>query len=350
MVKVEKNRSFVLKGVAIAPGQRGIVALEVARLYTHSPLEIPIEIVNGAKPGPVLLINAALHGDELNGVEVVRQVLASVNPARLRGTLVAVPVVNVFGFIHKSRYLPDRRDLNRSFPGSESGSIAARMAHLYFNEVVRHCTHIIDLHTGPIYRTNLPQVRARLASTENARMAKAFGAPIIIDSALREGSLRAEAERASIPVLTYEAGEALRFEPLAIAGGARGVIRVMRELGMLRASRKERLSQATIAYASGWIRAEQDGIVRSRVSLGARVATEQILAYISPPLGNAEWAVKAPRDGIIIGQQTLPLVNEGDAIFHLAYFEPPADGVQGQATGDREKVMDAGNFAGVEID
>ncbi len=177
MARAKKNTPFTMLGEQVAPGERRVFELEAAKLYTHSPLTISIEVVNGVEPGPTLLICAAIHGDELNGVEIVRQTLAKVDVAKLRGTLIAVPVVNVFGFIHKSRYLPDRRDLNRCFPGSIRGSVAGRMANTFFNEVAVHCSHIIDLHTGAIHRTNLPQIRADLSNDETTKIANAFGTP-----------------------------------------------------------------------------------------------------------------------------------------------------------------------------
>nr|WP_247664721.1 succinylglutamate desuccinylase/aspartoacylase family protein [Pseudoalteromonas sp. MMG010] len=306
---------------SVGVAQRKTLALEAAKLYTHSPLTIPIEVVNGALQGPVLMVCAAIHGDELNGVEVVRQLLAKIDPNQLRGTLIAVPIVNVFGFIHKSRYLPDRRDMNRSFPGSERGSLAGRMAHMFFNQVAVHCTHIVDLHTGAIHRTNLPQIRANLADDATAQMAKAFGTPAVINASLRNGSLRSEAANLGIPVITYEAGEALRFDPIAIAAGVQGVDYVMRHLKMLRNKRPKKLPEPIIAGSTSWIRAEVDGIVRAQVSLGEHVERGQVLAYISSPLGDTELALVAPTGGIVIGQQTMPLVNEGDAVFHLAYFD-----------------------------
>ncbi|MGO2011539.1 MAG: succinylglutamate desuccinylase/aspartoacylase family protein [Pseudoalteromonas sp.] len=320
MAKVKKNSSFTLLGEEVAAGERKTLALEAAKLYTHSPLNIPIEVVNGVHAGPVLMVCAAIHGDELNGVEVVRQLIAKIDPEQLRGTLIAVPIVNVFGFIHKSRYLPDRRDLNRSFPGSISGSIAGRMAHGFFNQVAVNCTHIIDLHTGAIHRTNLPQIRANLSDEATAEMAKAFGTPAVIDASLRNGSLRSEAANLGIPVITYEAGEALRFDPIAIAAGVQGVDYVMRHLKMVRGKRAKKLPEPVIADSTSWVRAEVDGILRAQVSLGERVTKGQVLAYISSPLGDSELELLAPRSGIVIGQQTLPLVNEGDAVFHLAYF------------------------------
>ncbi|MDV2858318.1 MULTISPECIES: succinylglutamate desuccinylase/aspartoacylase family protein [Oceanimonas] len=315
------SHHFELAGQSVPAGQRRTMQLALAQLYTQSPLTVPVEVVNGKQPGPVLLLCAAIHGDELNGIEVVNQVLAKINPARLKGTLVAVPVVNVFGFIHKSRYLPDRRDLNRCFPGSEKGSLGARVAHFFVNEIVSKCSHIIDLHTGAIHRANLPQIRAQLDCPVTRQMAENFGAPIILDASIRDGSLRAVAEAQGVPVILYEAGEALRFDPLPIKAGVRGVIRVMRGLGMLKSSTVKSASEAIIARSSTWIRAEHDGLLHLKVRLGDRIRKGDILGTISAPLGAEQCLIVAPRSGIVIGSLTMPLVNEGDAICHIALFD-----------------------------
>ncbi len=329
MVRSKKSKVFELLGYQVQPGQRLEVEFEAAQLYTHSPLSIPVEIIHGKQEGPVLMVNAAIHGDELNGVEIVRQIINQLDPLKLKGTVIAVPIVNVFGFIHKSRYLPDRRDLNRCFPGSDKGALASRIANGFFNNIAKHCNYILDLHTGAIHRTNLPQIRANLSNPETLRIAKAFATPVIIDSALRNGSLRSEAEKCDIPVLTYEAGEALRFDPLSISAGVMGIRRVMQAIGMLRASRKK-LPEPVIAKSTSWVRASGNGILRTVVNLGDKVDQDETLAYISSPLGHGEIELKAPKSGLVIGQQTLPLVNEGDAIFHLAYFNR-SDNEVGQA-------------------
>ncbi|WP_107850513.1 succinylglutamate desuccinylase/aspartoacylase family protein [Oceanimonas marisflavi] len=313
--------TFELAGQHVAPGRRQIMQLALAQLYTQSPLTVPVEVVHGKLPGPVLLLCAAIHGDELNGIEVVNQVLAKINPARLRGTLVAVPVVNVFGFIHKSRYLPDRRDLNRCFPGSEKGSLGARVAHFFVNEIVSKCSHIIDLHTGAIHRSNLPQIRAQLDCPVTRQMAESFGAPIILDASIRDGSLRSVAETQGVPVILYEAGEALRFDPLPIKAGVRGVLRVMRCLDMLRSTSTKAVAEPIIARTSTWIRAEHDGLLHLQVRLGDRIRKGDILGTITAPLGTENRDIIAPRSGIVIGSLTMPLVNEGDAICHIALFD-----------------------------
>ncbi|MBE4589236.1 succinylglutamate desuccinylase/aspartoacylase family protein [Vibrio navarrensis] len=340
MVRNKKNKIFEILGHKIKPGQREEIELDAAQLYTHSPLSIPIEVINGRYAGPAIMVNAAIHGDELNGVEIVRQLINSLDPQKIRGTVIAVPIVNVFGFIHKSRYLPDRRDLNRCFPGSEKGALASRMAHTFFNNIALRADYIIDLHTGAIHRTNLPQIRANLSNPETLKIAKVFAAPVIVDSALRDGSLRSEAEKCQIPVLTYEAGEALRFDPLSISAGVHGVKRVMQSIGMLRASRK-RFPDPVIAKSTSWVRASGNGILRTVVNLGAKVEKGETLAYISSPLGHDEVELLAPKGGIVIGQQTLPLVNEGDAIFHIAYFRQDDDSVEQVVESYIEELVDA---------
>ncbi|MBU3823257.1 MAG: succinylglutamate desuccinylase/aspartoacylase family protein [Candidatus Oceanisphaera merdipullorum] len=312
---------FTLAGIEVAPGERKVLQLALAQLYTQSPLTVPLEIVHGKQEGPVLLLCAAIHGDELNGIEIVNQVLSRVNPARLKGTLVAVPVVNVFGFINKSRYLPDRRDLNRCFPGTEKGSLGSRVAHFFVDKIVNHCSHIIDLHTGAIHRSNLPQIRAKLDCDITRSMAESFGAPVILDASIRDGSLRAVAESRDIPVILYEAGEALRFDPVAIKAGTRGVLNVMRTLGMLKATVKKAPMKHMIAKSTTWIRAEQDGLLHLKTRLGDRVTKGQCLGTITAPLGAAAQEIITPKSGIVIGCLTMPLVNEGDAVFHIASFD-----------------------------
>jgi len=234
----------------------------VAQRLTAGDVEIPVGIVHGRTSGPRLFVSAALHGDEINGTEIVRRLLRMPILKRLRGTLIAVPVVNVYGFVSQTRYLPDRRDLNRSFPGSAKGSLAARLASTFLREIVEQSTHGIDLHTGSLHRVNLPQIRATLSSPGVETMARAFGAPVILDAGLREGSLRSEASKRNIPVLVYEAGEALRFDEISIRAGIKGVVSVMRALGMLAPARNPRkVPAAVIANRSVWVRAPETGIL-----------------------------------------------------------------------------------------
>lgn len=322
-VKVKlKNNDLIIGGVTIKPGEETSFDLPVTRLYTHTPVAIPVHVIRGKKPGPILFVSAAIHGDELNGVEIIRRLLTQSSLKRLHGTLIAIPIVNVHGFINHSRYLPDRRDLNRSFPGTQKGSLAARLASLFMKEIVRQCTHGIDLHTGAIHRDNLPQIRANLDHEETAFLAESFGVPVLLDSDLRDGSLREAAAQQGIPMLLYEAGEALRFDEVSIRAGVRGVTNVMRTLKMLPGSAKSRKSriEPVVARSSTWARASSSGIMRNSVKLGERITKGQLLAVIADPFGQTEKAIQAEHNGIVIGKTNLPLVNEGDALFHIARF------------------------------
>ena len=314
---------FTLNGVTVKPGERATIDLPVGRLYTHAPMTIPVHVVSGKKPGPRLFISAAIHGDEINGVEIIRRVLKLPILKRLSGTIIAVPIVNVHGLINHSRYLPDRRDLNRSFPGSEKGSLAARLAHLFMETIVAQSTHGIDIHTGAIHRSNLPQIRADMDDAETEKLARSFGAPVIISSNLRDGSLRESAAEQGIPMLLYEAGEALRFDEVSIRAGVKGIINVMRTLDMLPPPRKPpRVCIApVVARSSTWVRASSSGIIRTMVPLGGRVKKDSLLGVVADPFGESEENITATYSGIIIGRTNLPLVNEGDALFHIARFE-----------------------------
>jgi len=317
-----KNEDLVINGVTIKPGTRKTIDIPAGRLYTHAPMSIPVHIVSGKSAGPRLFVCAAIHGDEINGVEIIRRLLKLQSLKRLRGTLIAVPIVNVHGFINHSRYLPDRRDLNRSFPGSEKGSLAARLAYLFMQEIVSQSTHGIDLHTGAIHRTNLPQIRANLDDEETNRLARAFDVPVIISSTLRDGSLRESAVENGIPMLLYEAGEALRFDEVSISAGVKGISNVMRLLEMLPNSRTrtKKNIEPVVARSSTWIRAADSGILRAMIPLGGRVKRGTLLGVVADPFGEREIQIIAPYGGIIIGRSNLPLVNEGDAIYHIARF------------------------------
>ena len=315
------NSPIEIGGTVVKPGQRVTVDLPVADLYTSTSLHMPVQIICGRRSGPVLFVSAAVHGDELNGVEIVRRLLKRKALKSLRGTLLAVPIVNVHGFLYQSRYLPDRRDLNRSFPGSTKGSIAARLANLFITEVVSKSDFGIDLHTGAINRSNLPQIRANLDDSATLEIARSFGAPVIINSDIRDGSLRACAMERGQPVLIYEAGEALRFDEISIRAGLRGIMNVMRQIGMLPRLKNPRTLEPVVARSTTWVRAPNSGILAAKVKLGDRVTKDQHIATVSDPLGEVEEQVIAPQDGIVIGRSNLPLAHEGDALFHLAAFK-----------------------------
>lgn len=313
------HNAIEIAGEKILAGQRRRLEIPVARLPTQTLLSLPVTVINGIETGPRLWLSAAIHGDELNGVEIIRQVLEQIQPQFLSGTLIAVPIVNVFGLIEQSRYLPDRRDLNRSFPGSAKGSLAARLAHLFMTEIVAYSTHGIDLHTAGVPRINLPQIRANLEDAETYRCAKAFGAPIMIHSSTRDGSLRQAATQLGIPVLLYEGGEALRFDAEAIKVGVEGIIRVMSDLEMYQFPSVPIIPIKTAEVKqSKWIRASRSGIFRLEVSLGEQVENKQLLGIISDAFGETRTKVRATAKGIVICHTQNPLVNQGDAIIHLA--------------------------------
>jgi predicted deacylase len=283
---------------------------------------LPVHVVHGRKDGPVIFISAAIHGDELNGVEIIRRVLATKLLDRMAGTLLAIPVVNAYGLSQHSRYLPDRRDLNRSFPGSEVGSLASRLAHLFMQEIVSRTSVGIDFHTGSGHRTNLPQIRADLDDEQTEKLARCFGVPVILNSSLRDGSLRASGCDQGTKILLYEAGEALRFDELAIRAGVAGVFNVLRELGMLRTSTRKstELREPYVARNSRWIRAPESGILRTRAIMGSRVKRGDILGHVHDPATNEQTPILARGPGIVIGRLELPVVHEGDAVFHIARF------------------------------
>lgn len=317
-----RNSSITIGETEIKPGERVSINLPVADLYTSTSLSMPVEVISGRSEGPVLFVSAAMHGDELNGVEIIRRLLKRKVLKSIRGTLIAVPVVNVHGFLDLSRYLPDRRDLNRSFPGSAKGSIAARLANLFVSEVLEKSDYGIDLHTGAINRGNLPQIRGNLDKPKLLELAKCFGAPVVINADERDGSLRACAADRGIPYILYEAGEALRFDELSIRAGIRGILNVMRHIGMLPEAKNPRARVSPVlAHATQWVRAVDSGIVVSEAGLGTRVKKGQTLALITDPLGSREDTIVSPFDGIVIGCSNLPLAHEGDALFNLAAFE-----------------------------
>lgn len=324
MIRSRKD-PFELGGMTIKPGERLTVELPMARLYTRNEMTLPVQVVHGKRPGPTLFISAAVHGDEINGVEIIRRLLTRRALSSLRGTLLAVPVVNPFGFIQRARYLPDRRDLNRSFPGTAKGSLAGRMAHLFMTEIADRCDYGVDLHTGSNYRSNLPQVRISLDDPQTVELARVFGAPIVVPSELREGSLREAVAAQGKPVLVYEGGEALYFNEAVINTGLRGVINLMRHIGMLAPSKRAKPAEPIVTDRSSWVRATMSGIFSRKVKLGAMAKKNSLLGTLSDPLGDDREELRAPFTGVVIGQLNLPLAHEGDALIHLARVPDPGE-------------------------
>lgn len=323
--------SFEIGPVRVRSGSAKAVELPITRLVTGAEVHLPVRVLHGREEGPTVWVNAAIHGDEAVGVEVIRQVLAELDPKQLRGTLVAVPIVNVMGFMTGDRYLPDRRDLNRSFPGSPRGSLAGRIAHLMMNQVVAKCDVGIDLHTGSGQRSNLPQVRADLEDPRTRELAEAFAAPVMLHARLRDGSLRYAAREQGATVLLYEGGEAWRLDEWAVDAGVAGVRRVLAALGMVDPIDEPPPPPSVPAFRSGWVRARGSGILHLEVPLGRRVAAGERLGGLWNSFGKRVRLVHADRPGIVIGRTEAPLVNSGDAVVHIAehvddngeYADPP---------------------------
>ena len=304
----------------VAPGERRLVSLPMSALANRTPMALPVSVIHGKRHGPTLFVSAALHGDELTGVAICRRLLASKALAVTRGTLLMVPIVNAFGFISHSRYLPDRRDLNRSFPGSPRGSLAAQLAHIFLSEVVERSHFGIDLHSAAIHRCNLPQIRVDSHHEDSLGLAQAFGAPIIVHSAPQDGSLRKEARERGVPVIVYEGGEGLRVDELSVSVGLRGVLSVMAHLGMIRKQRGKRRPPA-LSTSSRWVRAEESGIFRPFKAIGDHVDEGERIGVVADPYGESESDILASLAGIVIGRANIPAVNQGDALFHIARVE-----------------------------
>lgn len=319
--KPKKNTRppFEIAGRSIAAGTRATIDLPLSMFSDHTPVSLTVHVIHGRRDGPTLFVSAAIHGDEIIGVEIIRRLLRTPALNRLRGTLICVPIVNVFGFITHSRYLPDRRDLNRSFPGTPHGSMASQLANLFTSEIIKRSDWGIDLHSASNHRTNLPQIRFSSSNPETEDLAVAFGAPVILRSQLRDGSLRKIAKEAGVDVLLFEAGEALRIDEFPVRVGVKGLLRVMNRLGMISGrSSSNSATQPVFSKSSYWVRAPEAGILRAFKKTGAAIAADEVIGMVSDPLGEKDFEVRGGAAGIIIGQAHLPVVNEGDALFHIA--------------------------------
>jgi predicted deacylase len=309
---------ITVAGVTVEPGERRDVAPTASESYTGDRTTLPMAVLNGIANGPRVFVTAAVHGDELNGIATCRALLDLLDPAELAGCVVVVPIVNVLGVQIGSRYLPDRRDLNRSFPGSHEGSMAARIARLVSDEVLAGSDVGIDLHTAANRRTNVPQVRVG-ADDERARsLALTFGAPFVLPAKLRPGSLRAVAAELGVPVLTYEGGQPLRFDEEAIDVALRGIQRVLARLQMIEHSPEPAHAEPMVLSASRWLRAERGGVLELHVTPGQLVAAGDPLWTTVSPLGAERASISAPEAGYVIGATTVPLVQPGQAVVHLA--------------------------------
>jgi uncharacterized protein len=314
------SQGLEIAGQVVPAGARTELELRPAQLPSGGWMAIPVVVTRGAAPGPTVWLSAAVHGDEVCGVEIIRQVQRRIDPDALTGTVIAVPVVNVPGFANGDRYMPDRRDLNRCFPGSVRGSLASRFAHAFMTEIVEQCDVGIDLHTGSDHRRNLPQVRADLDDPATRRLATAFAAPVAVHARLRDGSLREAAVRKGIVALLYEAGEAWRFDSDAIDAGVAGILRVLDHLGMLDLPDGVGHGGGSLMIRrSTWVRSPMSGVARPRVDLGETVEPGQALAVVADAIGSRQREVRSRWAGIVIGRSEQPVVHRGDALVHLGH-------------------------------
>jgi predicted deacylase len=310
-----------IAGRKIAPGAQVQIDAEIGRLPTRTPLDIPVIVSRSKESGPVVLLLGGMHGDEINGIEIMRRIMRSGYNNPDRGTIIAIPVFNVYGFINHTRGLPDGRDINRSFPGAATGSMASRVAHFFMEEILPVVDYIIDYHTGGARRNNYPQIRADFGDPKAKKLAEVFASPYILNSPFREKSLRKSAFRAGKPVIVYEGGETLRLRKNVLDKGINGTLRVLHYLGMRDEIPPEPAQEPITILKSTWIRARKSGLHHLEVRNGHKVKKNQVIGVISDPYGDFESKIKAPNEGFVIGINNFPVVNQGDPILHLGVKE-----------------------------
>ena len=315
----------------VVPGTRMQLEWRPGGGISAAEIPSPVVVTRGALSGPVLCLVAGVHGDEINGVEIVRRLAHGIDPTRLSGTVIGVPIVNVHGYSRGTRYLPDRRDLNRYFPGSRSGSIASRIANGFFQDIISHCDMLVDFHTGSFERSNLPQVRADLTRPEVLEFSRHFGNTVVLHSPGNKGMLRVAATAVGVPAVTFEAGAPARLEPEEIAQAVAAIERLMVQTGMREdpaaaegaglpldpAVVAKRPDPAPIFLDSRWVRANSGGLLISEVTLGQRVQSGQRLGRVIDPVANVERYILAPVAGRVIGMALNQSVLPGYAAFHL---------------------------------
>ncbi|MGI9204550.1 MAG: succinylglutamate desuccinylase/aspartoacylase family protein [Woeseiaceae bacterium] len=320
---VYAQKSLLLLGAEVAASTSTRLAWSPAQSFAGIAAPTPVLVVNGANRGPTLCVTAAIHGDELNGIEVVRRVLYDLEPESLSGAVIGVPIVNLQGFRRSSRYLPDRRDLNRYFPGNPNGSSASRLAHSFFTEVISQCDALVDLHTGSFQRTNLPQLRADLRNPKVVELTQGFGSTVVLHSDGARGTLRRAATDAGIPTITLEAGGPARVQDDAVSHSTKGVMTLLNELQMYE-NVTEWGTREPVYYRSRWIRADQGGVLFSKVGLGESVELDQLLGTITDPITNVQTELRASDRGRVLGMALDQFVMPGFAAFRIGIEAPRA--------------------------
>ncbi|GGW28344.1 succinylglutamate desuccinylase/aspartoacylase family protein [Arenibacter certesii] len=317
------NTSFELLGHSILPGKGMLLNLDIAKLHTGTKIEVPIIVQRGKKPGPVLLITGGIHGNEVNGVEIVRKLISKKYNRPVSGTVICIPVINIFGFLNQARPFPDGRDLNRMFPGSPRGSLASRFAYHLIKEIAPVVDYCIDYHTGGESRFNAPQTRINKGDEESMELAKVFGSPFIVLANTREKSFREALAKMGKKVLLFEGGKSLDINEKVTQTGIAGALRVMDHLGIRDFSEELELMEGKVLNpitikSSQWVRAKYSGMFHPFVALGAKVKKGDLLGSVSDPFGNFERSIKATFTGHVICINQSPIINQGDAILHIS--------------------------------
>lgn len=308
---------MIINQTEVPVGRSVNIEVNIARLPSHTPIDIMVTAARAAEPGPTLLLLGGLHGDEINGVEIVRRIIESENHIPERGNVICIPILNIYGFIHFSRNVPDGKDVNRSFPGNKNGSLAARLASYLMNDIIPRIDYGIDFHTGGADRSNYPQVRCLLDDPENRELARAFYAPFTLHAKYRPKSLRQSAAKLGKRIIVYEGGESSRFSELAIGHGIQGTLRLMKHLGMISRSLPEPDHDNHEFMHSSWIRARTSGIFQKLAESGASVKRNQVVGYITDPFGEYRIQLRSPASGYIISINNNPILHQGDAIMHI---------------------------------
>jgi predicted deacylase len=307
-------------GKSVGLGQSAKVSFNVAKLHTQNSIDVPVIIERSKKAGPTVLITAGIHGDEVNGVEIVRQIISKGINKPKKGTIICIPVINVFGFIHMDREFPDGRDLNRFFPGSKTGSLASRVAHKLMTEIVPHADLILDFHTGGADRFNAAQIRIVKNEVVLDELADTFGAPFIYYSKNLNKSFRNTCFKMGIPILLFEGGKSFQINKTITNTGVNGTKRILSHLGMLTSKFKvsKPKKDCIRILDSKWIRASHSGMFKSRVNVNTFVKKGAVIGHITDPYGSFNQFVKAPNDGYIFNVNESPIIYQGDAIFHIS--------------------------------
>ncbi|MHA7128681.1 succinylglutamate desuccinylase/aspartoacylase family protein [Algoriphagus namhaensis] len=314
--KKATRKKMTINGEEVLPGETKRITVNIAKLPSHSSIDVSITVSRALEDGPVLLLSGGLHGDEINGVEIVRRIIEKGLNIPKTGTTICIPIINVYGFIHFSRYVPDGKDVNRSFPGNKNGSLAARVAYFLMQEIIPKIDYGIDFHTGGADRTNYPQVRAMMNDVENEDLAKAFGAPFMLHSKYRPKSLRQAAGKRGKRILVYEGGESSRFDEFAIKLGIDGAMRLMHHLKMTDLNPPMDFESLRINKSS-WIRAKASGLLQTKLKSGQTIKKNQVVGYITDPFGDFKIPIKSPASGFIIGLNNNPILHQGDAVMHI---------------------------------